>query len=127
VATLHLPRLAPLAGARLLLRLAGPRPEGAEPPTVSVALDGRPLGAVGPVTPGFEVYEASLPVWALEAMTGGATVLSLQSPTFSPADGGSSDQRQLGIAVDWVRVEPATPQHGAERPDTAPQAQRRRP
>jgi hypothetical protein len=107
VATLHLPQLEPLAGARLLLRLAGPRSEGHEPPTVSVALDGRPLAAVGPMSPGFGIYEVSLPDWALESTAGRATVLSLQSPTFSPADSGSSDTRQLGVAVDWARVEPA--------------------
>jgi hypothetical protein len=106
VATLHLPQLAPLAGARLLLRLAGPRPASHEPPTVSVALDGHLLSAVGPMTPGFEVYEVSLPDWALDSMAARATVLSLRSPTFSPADSGSSDTRQLGVAVDWARVEP---------------------
>lgn len=114
VAALHLPQLAPLAGARLLLRLAAPRPDGHEPPTVSVALDGRSLSAVGPVIPVFEVYEVSLPDWALESMAGKATVLSLQSPTFSPAASGSSDSRQLGVAVDWARVEP-----GGTGPDIA--------
>jgi hypothetical protein len=115
VATLHLPQLA-LASARLLLRLAGPRPGGHEPPTVSVALDGRPLAVVGPMTPGFEVYEVALPDWALESMARRATVLSLQSATFSPADTGASDTRQLGVAVDWARVEPG----GAPRHITSP-------
>jgi hypothetical protein len=116
VATLHLPRLAPLAGARLLLRLAGPRPEGVEPPTVSLALDGRSLPPVGPMTPGFEVYEVPLPAWALESMVDGASVLSLHSPTFSPADTGSNDTRQLGVAVDWARVEPGTTRTDAMSP-----------
>lgn len=121
VATLHLPQLAS-AGGRLLLRLAGPRPAGHERPTVSVALDGRPLAVVGPMAPGFEVYEVALPDWALESMAGRSTVLSLQSAAFSPADSGSSDTRQLGVAVDWARVEPA----GA-RPDTASSPQGSRP
>ena len=107
-ASLHLPQLAPIAGARLLLRLAGPRPGSLEAPTVSVALAGRHLGAVGPLTPGFEVYVVALPDWTFAAMTSGATVLSLRSPTFSPSDSGANDTRQLGVAVDWVRVEPST-------------------
>jgi hypothetical protein len=106
VASLHMPRLGPLPGARLLLRLAAPRPANHDPPAVSVALGGRHLGAIGSLTPGFEVYVLPLPDWSLEAMTRGPTVLSLQSPTFSPAGSGSSDTRQLGVAVDWARVEP---------------------
>jgi hypothetical protein len=113
VATLHLPQLAPLSGARLLLRLAAPRPRGHEPPAVSIALDGRSLAATGPMTPGFEVHQVSLPGWAIESMARRATVLSLQSATFSPADSGASDTRQLGVAVDWARVEPAGAPHTA--------------
>ena len=39
-------------------------------------------------------------------MRGGAT-LAMAVPAFSPADDGTStDRRQLGAAVDWVRIEP---------------------
>ncbi|HET8632012.1 MAG TPA: glycosyltransferase family 39 protein [Thermomicrobiales bacterium] len=89
---------APAAGpATLRLRLRGYRPAGAIPP-VRVSVNGR---AVGTVTPGgaWQVY--ALPV-ALAA--GGPVVVRLDTPTFVP---GYADERQLGVMVDWVELDPA--------------------
>lgn len=106
-ATMYLPRLAPLASGRLLLRLAAPRPVGIAPPSVSLRLGGRVLGSVGPLGPGFAEFAVPLESWALDALARGGAMLSLSAPTFSPADDGvSGDRRQLGVAVDWVRLEP---------------------
>jgi hypothetical protein len=107
VASLHLPRVAPLAAGRLLLRVAAPRPASVARPMLTLRLDGRSLGEVGPLEPGFTVFEVPLEPWATERLARGGAMLSLATPTFSPADDGTSpDRRRLGAAIDWVRIEP---------------------
>jgi hypothetical protein len=107
VATLYLPRVAPIAAGRLLIRVAAPRPASIAPPILALRLDGRPLGQVGPLEPGFTVFAVPLEPWALDAVARGGAMVAVASPTFSPADDGTStDRRQLGAAIDWVRIEP---------------------
>jgi hypothetical protein len=106
-ATIYLPRVAPLAGGTLLVRAAAPRPAGVAGPRVGVRLDGRAIGEVGPLEPGFAVFRVTLEAWALDLLARGGAMMTLTAPTFSPADDGTSpDRRQLGAAVDWVRIEP---------------------
>jgi hypothetical protein len=106
-ATMYLPRVAPLGAGRLLVRAAAPRPAGVAAPSLSLRLDGRALGQVGPLEQGFAVYPVALEPWALERLQRGGAMVTLSSPTFSPADSGASaDRRKLGAAIDWVRVEP---------------------
>jgi hypothetical protein len=107
VSTIYLPRVAPLASARLLIRAAAPRPPGVAPPRLSLRLDGRALGEVGPLEAGFAVYPVPLEPWALERLARGGAMVTISSPTFSPADDGTSaDRRKLGAAIDWLRLEP---------------------
>jgi hypothetical protein len=106
-ARIHVPRLAPLRSGALLLRLAASRPPGRPAPRTRVVINSHTVGETGPLDAGFTVHELPLPSWALEALAAGGAVLTLATPPFTPADDGASqDFRLLGVAVDWVRVEP---------------------
>lgn len=91
------------APRRLVLGLA-PWPPGLPSPFVSVTVNGTRL-------PGFEVApnmsEVELSVPAGSVRPGRLLVMEITSGTFVPAHAieGSSDQRELGIALDWVRLE----------------------
>jgi hypothetical protein len=107
VATLYLPPVAPLAGGRLLVRVAAPRPPGVAAPRLFLKVNGRAFGEVGPLEPGFTVFAVSLEPWTIEALSRGGAMITIATATFSPADTGpSTDRRQLGAALDWVRIEP---------------------
>jgi hypothetical protein len=80
---------------RVRMRVAAPRPSGAEPPLLAVALNGRPLGRLSPPA---DFVESDWPVEGGEAGPGDWT-LSFQGDTFQ------KDSRRLGVQVDWVKIE----------------------
>ncbi len=92
-------RLAVPAGAHeLALRLASGRPAGAPPVPVEVWADGARLGTVQ--VAGWAEVALPLPAPA----TGGALVVELRTPTFTPRqfDRASPDGRTLGVQVAWA-------------------------
>ncbi|HEX6210822.1 MAG TPA: hypothetical protein VF136_08600, partial [Methylomirabilota bacterium] len=106
-AAVVLPQVNDVERAALILRLAAPRPEGLPPVQVSLALDGEPLGATQALTPGFAHVEVPLGAAALQRLTRAPAVLTLRTPVFVPVEYGfGGDTRELGAAVDWIRLEP---------------------
>jgi hypothetical protein len=107
LASIAVPRVETAAGTLVLrMRLAGPRPPGVAPPVVQVDLDGRPVGTTPALSAAFQIYELPLDAVEANALLSGPTRLTLRVPGFVPADtAGGSDHRQLGAAVDWIRVE----------------------
>jgi len=77
------------------LRLAGGRPALAPAPPITVTINGQPF-AWQP-EPG---YSERTFVAQRAGLTGGDLTVVLQSPTFRP----TNDKRDLGVAVDWLRV-----------------------
>ena len=107
-AQLLLPPLALPAGrgATLALRATGSRPPGIEPPQVTLTLNGTPVGNFAAATNDFAIQQFPLPprVLAKEGDTG--SILTLRTTPFVPkAVGLNDDPRELGIALDWVKVE----------------------
>ncbi len=79
------------------LRLAGGRPAAAPTVPLTVTINGQPFA--WQVEPG---YGERTFVAQRAGLTGGDLTVVLQSPTFRPAN----DRRDLGVAVDWLRVAP---------------------
>lgn len=106
VARIVLPQLATASRAALLLQLAAPRPPGVAAPTIALELDGEPIGRTAAVPPGFTTMEVSLDPATLARLATSPAVLTLRTPTFVPKEHGmNEDGRQLGAAVDWIRIE----------------------
>lgn len=107
-ARVALPRVAsPQSGmVTLVLRLSAGRPQGHAPVGVRIAIDGISGGAITGATPDVREYRIPLSPAAQERLLAGPTILSISSDAFVPkAAGMGDDQRRLGIALDWVRVE----------------------
>lgn len=79
------------------LRLAGGRPAVAAAPVITVTINGHPFA--WQTEPGYSEHSF---VVQRAGLTGGDLTVVLQSPTFRPAN----DRRDLGVAVDWLRVAP---------------------
>jgi len=105
VAQIALPPLKASRAMGVTLRMASPRPEGTPSSNVSlylneVLLDEFELG------PEFDTYRASVPAILLADFAGRNPVLRLETDTWNPrAAGLSEDSRDLGIMLDWVKVE----------------------
>jgi hypothetical protein len=85
--------------SRLLLRLAG-WPNVTSGPQVAVTINGQPVGQVV-AGPQFEVYTFSLPASSRDE----GLILGLVSQTWNPRQAGySSDERDLGVRLDWIRL-----------------------
>lgn len=105
LARIQLPALATGEHAAIALHVAAPRPADMAAPVARIDIDGCDVGATPPLTSGFSVVEVPLPPSCAARLASGATVLTIQSPVFVPAEHGfGADTRQLGVVVDWVRV-----------------------
>jgi len=103
------------AGVTLVLRLAAYRPEGVAPPHVQLSIDRMPVGTVEHPGPDFAVFEVVLPAAAVTRLRAGPARLSITSDTFVPkSTGGSQDERELGIALDWIRLQEGMPRTAAQ-------------
>jgi len=105
-AQLALPPLEAARGAVVTLRMAGgDRPQSMSSPRVSIYLNGVLLDEFE-LGPEFDTYRASVPAILLAGFTGRNPVLRLETDTWNPqAAGLSEDGRDLGIMLDWVKVE----------------------
>ncbi len=79
------------------LRLASGRPADAPAVPLTVTINGQPFA--WQTEPGYSEHSF---VVQRAGLTGGDLTVVLQSPTFRPAN----DRRDLGVAVDWLRVAP---------------------
>lgn len=100
------PRVEATDRARLMVRLAAPRPPGRPSPTISIHLGDQLLASVPDVPPEFTTIAIDLTKEAMQRLTSGPSFLELQSSFFVPrAEGLGDDPRQLGVLVDWFRIE----------------------
>ncbi len=89
------------AWKRLAVRLRGRPPDGRPPQPVAFVLDGRKVGEAT-VSDVDRTVELPVPEGTLVGETGSLEVVTTP---WRPAElGGSSDSRQLGVAVYWVRL-----------------------
>lgn len=91
----------------VVARLSAVRPPGIDPPSVRFEIDGRLVGVTPPIRGVFQ--EVVLPVDREVAarLMGGPSRLLVRAPTFVPGlSGASGDSRRLGVAIDWIRIEP---------------------
>lgn len=92
--------------ATLILRATGSRPPRVAPPRVTLTINGTPMGQFTAATNDFAVYRFPFPPHVLAKGRDAGLVLTLRTPTFVPkAVGLNDDPRELGIALDWVKVE----------------------
>ena len=95
-----------LGSAHLILRLAAPRLADWPGVELSVRLHDRIDGAVSPVSSGFSTFTLELDGATLDRLASGQSTIERLSPTFVPrAVGLGDDPRELGVVVDWVRIE----------------------
>jgi hypothetical protein len=93
--------------ALLVLRLAAPRPAALPAPVVEVTIGQRVVGTTPPLGPEFRSVAFPLDAEMAAALSSGRTLVSLRAPTFVPRTYGlGTDGRTLGVALDWVRLEP---------------------
>jgi len=88
--------------ATIELRLGGDRLPGAPPPVVRFEVDGRAAGQMR-LQPGWQTVSLTLPP---EATGDGRIIVTIYSTTYRPrsVDRASADNRELGVAVDEVRM-----------------------
>lgn len=104
--TLLFPAVAQNENYQLVLRLAaGPRPPTAEDPDLQVIANGKLLQMIA-VAPDLKQYQVAIPAPNFSSPD---ILIELRVPTFNPSRDipGSSDNRNLGITVDWARLQPA--------------------
>jgi hypothetical protein len=90
----------------IVLRLSAHRPPGMAPPAVRLAIEDIPLGVLGITTGDVREYRLALPEAALGRVLAAPTMLTVSSDSFIPnAVGLNDDRRQLGVLLDWVRIE----------------------
>lgn len=89
--------------SRLSIHLMAPRPVDSTPPRVEMKANGIVLASLM-ADPGWETIEAQLPIGL--ARPGQELVIEISSDTFVPASAiqGSTDTREVGVAIDWVRL-----------------------
>jgi hypothetical protein len=104
-ADIELPRIGGAARARLILRIAAPRPTGEPPAATTVSIDGRVVGLAANLSPDFRDVALALDPAAVRRIEAGPTKLTLRTPPFVPADTAGTDTRRLGVMVDWLRLE----------------------
>ncbi len=104
-AEIALPQIEPTTHARLVARLVAPRPEGASPVTVTFLLDDVVVGTT-PLPPGFSETTFDLDAAVIDRLVHGPAQLTLRASTFVPRDSGmGEDARELGVMIDWLRLE----------------------
>jgi hypothetical protein len=84
----------------LQVKTGGERPQN-NPANVTFSLNGHPIGVMNK-TSGSEIFSAVIPEYYQEA---NYQVLGIRTNTWKPSDYGSTDMRNLGITVDWIRGE----------------------
>jgi len=89
---------------RLSMRIAPFAYPGAPPQTLTLSLNGRPLPGSFALSEGWQVIEATLPQSALRQGLNTLTLGFDHATPPSTALPGSSDDRPLSAAVDWVEV-----------------------
>jgi len=103
-----LPRLAASASGRmaLVLRFAADRPPGHAPVEMHLTIGGIPVGAITVATIELREYRVPLSPAVMKRLLAGPSILSIVSDVFVPKDIiGGTDDRRLGVMLDWVRVE----------------------
>jgi hypothetical protein len=91
----------------LRIRAATLRPPKLIQPRVRLALNGVQIGELVPSDSAFHMYALGLPSVAVRQVCTAPSTFSLETGTFVPArDAGSPDERELGLAVDWIEVAP---------------------
>ena len=103
-----LPRVAsPVSGRMdLVLRLAADRPPGHAPVEIRLAIGGIPAGTITAPTIDLREYRIPLSPAVMARLLAGPSMLSMSSDVFVPKDVvGGTDDRRLGVMLDWVRVE----------------------
>lgn len=112
-ASVYLPGARP--GATLTVTAAALQRPADKPATVSVRLNGRPLGNVH-MEGGFRDYTFTLP----EPLPPGPPILRLDVPAWRPANvlPGSDDVRDLGVMVDRIRVGDKIPVSPGDKPSS---------
>jgi hypothetical protein len=94
--------------AALVVRMAASRPSGFPAPRSTFSIATQTVGRVPGVAPGFSEYRFALSDDALEQLRAGTSALKVVSDSFVPkAVGAGEDQRRLGVAIDWIRIESA--------------------
>lgn len=91
---------------RLSLCLSGWRPAGSPPlPPITVYLGDEPLAELE-VGQQFQVYEILIPPHVAATMQASQTaLLRLQAQAWSPSQVGIPDERDLGVRLDWLKIE----------------------
>jgi hypothetical protein len=88
----------------LTLRMSGGRPEKIPPAEAVISVDEWAVGNVS-LSNAFEDYEFRISARSVETDIPGRAILEISSSTWSPrAAGISSDGRDLGVQIDWIRV-----------------------
>lgn len=108
-AVVDLPR-PPSPRARITIRMAGYRPDGAPPADLRLSVDSTPLGEIrfqsgGDPSAAFQNYTYTTDVRDVEEQT--RLRLQFQVNSWRPADYGYGDTQEIGVAVEWIRVEGA--------------------
>ncbi|MCL5256460.1 MAG: glycosyltransferase family 39 protein [Chloroflexi bacterium] len=87
----------------LSLHLMAPRPAGSLPPQVRIAANGKELRSFS-AGPGWQTVDMQIPSGLVKP--GQDLIIEITSDTFVPASSipGSTDTRQVGVAVDWVHL-----------------------
>ena len=106
-ALIALPRLeSARSSPTIILRLSANRPPGTAPPAVQLLIDDLPLGTISSATPDVREYRLDVPEAVHTRMLAAPTMLTIATEPFVPkAVGLNDDKRQLGILLDWVRIE----------------------
>ena len=105
-ADILLPQIEPVANARLVARIAAPRPADHAPVTATFLLDDLVIGTA-PSLPGhFAEVAFQLTTPVIDRLVRGVTHLTLRAPVFVPRDNGMGDDtRELGVMVDWLHLD----------------------
>jgi hypothetical protein len=92
------------------IRFASIRPPAVGQPHVSVSIERQEVLRVTPQDSRFHVYLIRLSDELVRHLCGSPATLSITSDSFVPArDAGLRDDRELGVAVAWVELQPSTP------------------
>lgn len=107
-AKVAIPRLSTDTGANhaIVLRLSAYRPVGAHPAVVTIAVDDLLVGTIPNPGPDLRDYRLPLPA-SVQARIGAApTMLTISVSPFVPKVFGlGTDERALGVVLDWIRIE----------------------